>query len=188
MPKYAWFNPSANPSPILGWLDTDNGWPNLPPEDALLLLTDTQWATRDSQAWQVQNRQLTPAPDPSLADLKTAKAAAINASCQAQIFAGFTSSALGNAYTYPAKDRDQSNLAASVLASLLPNLPAGWTTSFWCMNATGAWAYVAHTAVQIQQVGQDGKTAVIAALSKNADLQQQIVNATTATELAAITW
>ena len=80
MPKYAYFNPSANPSSVLGWFDTDHGeFPNLPPSDYLLTLTDVQWAQRGS-GWQVQDRTLAAVPGISLADAKTAQLASVSAS------------------------------------------------------------------------------------------------------------
>ncbi|CAJ0896147.1 hypothetical protein R77569_04568 [Ralstonia mannitolilytica] len=112
----------------------------------------------------------------------------VTGACQAAIVAGFTSSALGAAHTYPAQTTDQQNLSASVLASLMPNLPAGWTTPFWCADANGNWSYAAHTAAQIQQVGQDGKAAIIAAIQKKAGLVAQINAATTVAAVQAITW
>lgn len=124
----------------------------------------------------------------TLGDLKAAKVAELSAACQAQIYAGFQSSALGAVHTYPAKDRDQMNLAGSVVAALLPNLPAGWVTPFWCADAAGAWAFVPHTGAQIQQVGADGKSAVIAALTKNATLAAQVLGATAEADVLAITW
>lgn len=125
----------------------------------------------------------------TLADAKAAKAKQIDLACQATILSNFTSSALGADHSYPAKLTDQQNLNASVTASLLPGLPANWTTRFWCQNlATLEWALVPHTAAQIQQVGVDAKTVIEAAIVKNADLQNQIVNAATQAELAAIEW
>lgn len=114
--------------------------------------------------------------------------AALSAACQACIFAGFTSNALGAAHTYPAKSLDQQNLSASVLASLMPGTPANWTTPFWCADTNGNWAYVEHTAAQIQQVGQDGKTAILACLEKNNSLAVQVMAATTVAQVQAIVW
>ena len=99
-----------------------------------------------------------------LADAQAAQVGVLTAACQSAIYAGFTSSALGAAYTYPAKDTDQQNLASSVLASLMPANATGWTTPFWCADANGNWAFVNHTVAQIQQVGIDGKTAILAAM------------------------
>ena len=112
----------------------------------------------------------------------------ISIACQASIYAGFSSSALGSAHTYPAKDTDQQNLTASVLASLMPGLASNWTTPFWCADSNGDWAYVDHSAAQIQQVGQDGKTAILAALSKNQTLAAQVMAATTVAQVQAIVW
>lgn len=127
-------------------------------------------------------------PAPTLADLKTAKNAEINAACQSAIYAGFESSALGSVHTYPAKNLDQQNLSASVLASLMPGLSTTWTTPFWCADAAGGWDFRAHTAAQIQWVGQDGKAAILAALAKNKTLVDLVAASTTAEQVAAIVW
>jgi hypothetical protein len=131
----------------------------------------------------------TPAPLISLAQLRAAKAADIDQACRDSIYAGFTSEALGAVYHYPAKDKDQQNLVGSVTESLYPNLPPEWVTPFWCAtgSAAGDWAYRLHTAAQIQQVGLDAKGAIIAALTKNAQLQAQIAGADEEA-LALISW
>ncbi len=117
-----------------------------------------------------------PAPTAAqqLAAAQSAQSIALSAACQTAIYAGFISSALGAVHTYPAKDIDQQNLSASVLNSLYPNLPTGWPTPFWCADSNGNWAYLPHTAAQIQQAGSDGKSAILANLTKNATLQAQI--------------
>lgn len=117
-------------------------------------------------------------PPLPLKDAKAAKIAELSAECATRITAGFESSALGAAHHYPANNTDQRNLASSVLASLIPDLPVGWTTPFWCADAAGDWAMRPHTAAQIQQVGQDGKAAILALMTKNEALAQQ-VNAVT---------
>lgn len=123
-----------------------------------------------------------------LSAARAARAALISNACKAEILSGFSSSALGAAHHYPAKTTDQQNLASSVLASLLPELPADWTTPFWCADISGVWAFRLHTASQIQQVGQDAKAAILYAMARNEQLQAVIVAATTLTELEAITW
>jgi hypothetical protein len=128
-----------------------------------------------------------PAPA-SLDELKAAKLAELETACATEIAAGFTSDALGEVYTYPAKPTDQSNLQASVLASILPGVDEKWTTPFWCADAQGKWAYQAHTVTQIQQVGVDGKNAINAAIAQKIVLEQQVVAAKTAAEVATITW
>ena len=129
-----------------------------------------------------------PAPGQSLADVQAAQIATNSSACQAAITAGFQSSALGPWYTYPAKATDQQNLNASVVASLLPGIPNTWVTPFWCEDANGTWAYVYHTAAQIQKVGQDAKGAILQLLTKNAQLQAQVMAATTIAAVQAINW
>jgi hypothetical protein len=126
----------------------------------------------------------------TLDELKANRVAALSADCQAQIYGGFTSDALGAPHLYPAKDRDQANLSGSVVASLLPGLAAGWVTPFWCMDAAGNWAFKPHTVAQIQQVGADGKAAIVAALERNAILAAQVMDPATDTaeKVAAIVW
>lgn len=128
-----------------------------------------------------------------LANAQTDKLSVLSTACAAQIYAGFASSALGAPYTYPAKDKDQSNLIASVTASLVPNLPAGWTTPFWCADGAGVWALRPHTAAQIQKVGLDAKAAIEAAIQKNATLAAQVMavkvtDANAITTVQAIVW
>jgi hypothetical protein len=139
----------------------------------------TAWTVTDMSAGQVAA---------ALAAAKASQTAVVSAACQSAIVAGFSSSALGTAHTYPAKPTDQQNLNASVVASILPGVAADWTTPFWCADGSGAWAYVMHTAAQIQQVGQDGKAAILACLTKNQQLAMQIDAATTVEAVKAITW
>lgn len=116
------------------------------------------------------------------------QSATLNAACANAIVSGFTSSALGSVHTYPSKTTDQLNLTASYASSLAPNLPTDWATPFWCADSSGKWAWVNHTASQIQQVGSDGKAAVLAYQSQNAALQTQVNAATTVDAVAAIVW
>ena len=189
MPKYAYYNPDANPSPVYDWFDTDAGeFPNLPATEYLLELTPSEWAARNDGAWMVHNRQLVGATGLSLPAIKSAKIAELSAACQAAIFAGFSSAALGTAHHYPATDRDQSNLAASVLASILPGIAGGWTTSFWCADSSGNWAHTQHTAAQIQQVGTAALTAISGNIIKNTTLAAQVNACSTVACVAAIIW
>ncbi len=119
---------------------------------------------------------------------RAAKRAELDAACTAQIYTGFTSDALGAAYHYPAQDKDQQNLTASVVESTLPNLPADWTTPFWCADANGVWALRPHTVAQIQQAGRDGKAVIVAAITQNGTLQKQVAAADTIEAIQAIVW
>lgn len=132
-------------------------------------------------AWVPESRK-------TLDDFRADKSVAISIACRSQILSGFESSALGATHHYPAKTTDQQNLTASVMASLLPTITTGWTTPFWCADTNGVWAFRLHTAEQIQQVGQDAKAAILAAMGKNEVLQAQIVAATSIESLDAIEW
>ena len=139
-----------------------------------------------TQAWTIIER--TAAEQAAqLVYLQTQQSNIILSACDAACVGGFTSSALGIAYTYPSKQTDQANLAANVLASLMPGIPSTWTTMQMCQSSIGVWGYVAHTAAQIQQVGQDGKAAIMNNLIKNATLQAEISAVTLTTPNAAAT-
>jgi len=146
-------------------------------------LPDPSWveATPD-QVQAIQN------PQPTLAEAQAMQTKKISDACSAYIYAGFSSSALGSSYHYPAQDKDQQNLTASVLDSTLPDLPAGWVTPFWCQDAAGEWAFRSHTAAQIQQVGRDGKTRILAAMAQNVSLTAQVAAAATVEAVAAVVW
>lgn len=123
-----------------------------------------------------------------LAEVQARKVASLRAACGAAIMGGFGSNALGAPHTYPSGMTDQANLIGSVTASLLPGLAAGWTTPFWCADVSGAWAFLPHTAAQIQQVGADGKAMVVAAQARLGALVAAVAAAATADQVAAITW
>lgn len=129
-----------------------------------------------------------PPPVKTLADLRLEKSAELDAAARNQIYAGYPSEALGTLHHYPAKDKDQTNMVASVTDSYNPTNAVDWTTPFWCADSEGVWEYRPHTASQIQRAGSDGKLAILASLGKNAVLQSQVVAATTEAELSAIEW
>lgn len=159
----------------------------------VLNITDAQWqACLSKQGCTVVNGALTPPPALTAAQLlaqaQVAQIGIITQACAAAITSGFTSSALGSAHTYPSGLTDQANLAANVVSSLLPGLPSTWTTPQLCQDASGVWAYVAHTAAQIQQVGGDGKAAILGYLTKKASLQAEIEACTTVSVVQAVVW
>jgi hypothetical protein len=127
-------------------------------------------------------------PEPPLSQVQAAQLAALNVACAEAITSGFSSSALGTAHTYASGQNDQANLTASVVSSLLPNLPGNWTTLQLCMDSGGNWAYLPHTAAQIQQAGVDLKTAILALLVKKAVLSARVTAATTAGDVQAVAW
>lgn len=163
-------------------------------EDGVIRLADSAFIPADERnsdylrylAWTAQGNQ----PDPlmSLADAQALALSELEIGCGNTIAAGFSSAALGKPYRYPAKLTDQSNLQASVLASLFPGLAEDWTTPFWCQDAAGTWAYRPHTAAQIQRVGTDGKDAINACIAQKILLEAQLAKAKTLAEVEAITW
>ena len=124
----------------------------------------------------------------NLESSRSSKAVVIDTACRTTILAGFKSSALGVEHHYPAKLTDQSNLSGSILTSMLPDTPADWVTPFWCADGSGVWEFRLHTAAQIQQVGRDGKQAILLAMGKNEQLQTSIALATTLEEINQINW
>jgi hypothetical protein len=155
-------------------------------------VTDAQWmAILTTPGYLVVGGALVEPPPPSadvlLANAQAVQIAANSAACQSAIEAGFISSALGASHTYPSTPIDQQNLAASVLATLMPGIAANWVTPLMC--ATGnVWSYVEHTAVQVQKVGTDGKAVITGFLIHNETLRQQILAATQVADVEALTW
>lgn len=155
-------------------------------------LTDDQYAgilsgalTGDNQG----NVTTYSPPGPTLAEVQASQTITVSLDCQAAIYSGFTSNALGATYTYPFGDIDQSNLTGSVLMSTLSlaNAP-GWTTEFLCADPNGVWQYRSHTQAQIQQVGIDAANVKLTKLIKNATLAAQINAATDIASVQAIVW
>ena len=180
---------ATNPHPMAPIIGNT---PNPAYPSGCVAITDDQWmdfiSNPGMRQWNGTSVVTYVAPPPGLSTVQANKIASLSASCATQITAGYTSSALGSAHTYPSKPTDQSNMTASVVASLIPNLPSTWTTQFWCQDSTGTWAMVAHTATQIQQAGQDGKAAILAAQVKNSNLAAQVMAATTVAAVNAINW
>lgn len=127
-------------------------------------------------------------PQPSLAAAQATQTLVLTAACQSAITGGFTSSALGAVYTYPSTPTDQINLLGSVADAQINSATAGWSTPFWCEDASGAWGFRTHTAAQITQVGQDGKAHVVACQTKLAALLLTVKSATTVAAVQAIAW
>lgn len=129
-----------------------------------------------------------PAPAPMLEQAQTLKTAELSAACQADIYSGFHSTALGADHLYPFNVTDQRNLSDSVLASTLPGRGTDWTTPFWCADSAGVWAMRLHTATQIQQVGDDAMARKLACMTQNDTLSGQVMAATTIEAVEAIAW
>lgn len=124
----------------------------------------------------------------NLINEQSKKSAEISVACRLHIYGGFESDALGVMHHYPANDRDQSNMIASVTDSYNPANTVGWTTVFWCKDNNDVWDLRPHNATQIRKAGADGKQFIEAAILKNAQLQAQIQQATNEAELDVIAW
>ena len=120
-----------------------------------------------------------------LTTLKSAQIEKMRAACETALVAGFTSSALGSARTYPSQDADQRNFFNAALGA--QGQPAGWSTPLWSSDAKG-WSFTAHTASQIQQVNADWLAHRVAAQQKYADLIARINAANSIEEVQAIDW
>lgn len=148
-----------------------------------------------AQGWLYANGTFTPPPPPSLDTLRARKIVALRGAAAVYMTGGFVSSALGAEHTYPSQNTpdhpDQQNLAASVLASMLPGLPADWTTPFWCaVNPAdpASWSLTPHTGAQIQKVGIDAKAFIVAAQQKLDNLVAVVNSASAAADINAVTW
>ena len=113
--------------------------------------------------------------------VKAAQIASLTASCGAAIVAGFPSSALGTAYTYPSQPNDQTNLIGAVAGGLA-------TINFWCADSEGVWGFTAHTALQIKQVLADGGTQRMNYSAKLLDLVTKVNAAATVVDVQAVVW
>ncbi len=172
----------------------DIDYPSLP-EDLIDVVQgdyDSAMARPVGATLDVIDGQLVIVPAPSLtvaeslASAKSAKASELSAACATAITSGFTSSALGAAHIYPSDQNDQANLNANVVSSLLPNLPTTWATPQLCCDSAGVWTYRLHTVAQIQQVGIDGKAAVLQQLTRHEQVRALLAAAETLEEVDAI--
>lgn len=163
-----------------------------PHEASVIDITDSQWLTCLGAPGQcrVSKGTLVQMPPPSAeALLDEAKANTINAlnsACQSSILAGFTSSSVGVDSFYPTTDTDQRNLQSSALAAAWNVDTQNWHVPLWCRQGD-AWAYVGHTARQVQQVNADWVAFRTASQQKYADAIARVRAATTIDAVQAIT-
>lgn len=187
--QYAYFDPNSRR--VLGWIDTEAQTGDLPPADLLIELSPDLWEQyADTDCWvnaDLSFAVFAPIRLPSLELIKANKLADLSAACAEEIVAGFKSCALGDAYTYPSKATDQSNLMAAVLASLTASAD-GWQTPIWCVSAEGVEGYVPHSAAQVQTLGNDSLDARNACLAKKARLDAAVQAAKGSQQVSAITW
>ncbi|KVO79037.1 hypothetical protein WJ95_01555 [Burkholderia ubonensis] len=157
----------------------------------VITIADAQWliCVNEPGQWYVKNGVLAQVPQPSAADqlaaTKSSAIAALNATCQTAILAGFTSSALGTETFYPTTETDQRNLQSSALAASWSAGSADWNVPLWCRQGK-VWAYAKHTAQQVQQANADWVAFRTASQQKYADAIAQVREATTIDAVNAI--
>jgi hypothetical protein len=140
----------------------------------------TEDVYRNCVEYSIANGALVPlASSVLLSQAQAAQIAALSAACQSYLLAGFSSSALGSAHTYPSTLTDQQN-QASVAA-------AGTGGNLWCESGT-VWSLTAHTAVQATQVVSDWKTYLNAAQTRLQTLITSVNAAATVAAAQAISW
>ena len=71
---------------------------------------------------------------------------------------------------------------------MLPGNPNDWVTPFLCADAAGHWTYRNHTAAQIQQVGADGKAAILGKLVAKAQKHLRVDAAESIEAVEAVAW
>lgn len=144
--------------------------------------------TQQFNAWLAQNPTFDIANRPVdaavITSLKEAKKLELQSAATNTIRAGFTSNALGAAYTYKGRLYDQSNISAAASISTLKKL----TSSLSCTNASGVRAMRAHTQDQSQTVLKDLQTARETVMTKYRTLAAQVDSATTPAQISAIVW
>ena len=125
---------------------------------------------------------------PTLDVLKAARVETLRTACEAAITGGFKSAALGESHTYPSDIKAQINLMGSVTDSIMPDLPANWTTPFWVCDLAGVWAWKMHIAAQIQQAGRDGKAHVVMCQTLLGQLTASVMAAATVEAVTSVVW
>lgn len=120
------------------------------------------------------------APGPDLPTAQATQNRVLFLACQQQILSGFTSSALGVAYSYASDAVDQRNILLAAQSS------KGGLLS--CQTATGIWSRVLHTQQQAQQVAEDFVVASDAARTKLGVLEAQIAAANSVASVQAVVW
>ena len=172
---------------LVHWLFTAAELPEWNPNN-IQVVDITAVTPRPLVGWSYSAGVFSPPAPPSLAAVSSAQLTSLNKACEAQILAGFSSTALGAAYTYPSNTTDQLNLSGTIQRSMLPGVLATDLFPFTCADAAGVWAFRPHTPAQIQQVGKDAYAAILAARVKNKTLQDQVAAATSITQVQGVIW
>lgn len=172
MPKYAQIDLSTGVCIGISYLSEEVDAEHLIP------LGDEQRVNlRDVYNNGVWTAYVPPTPDP-----KEAKIAELDSACNAEILAGFTSSALGAANTYDFDYEAQTNLGGmlnAITAGIITTEPISWKASGVPTN---------HTFAQFKKLFADGLVHKNSKIQKYWALKAQVNAATTPEEVSAITW
>lgn len=178
--KYAAFDTSGA---IVAFYDEED---SPPPNGAKVIkITDVQWKTAIANpgACKVDAGRFVDPPELTVAQqvkaAQVAKLGELRHACATAILAGFQSSALGQAYTYPAATVDQQNMVQTATAG-------GGT--LMCKSSSGGWALVPHTGAQAAQVLKDFVAARDAARSNLASLSAAASTASTVAAVGEVHW
>ena len=175
--KYASYSTSGA---VTGFYDSIDSPP--PAIASVIAITDAEWQGALSCAYPpvtVVNGALVIPTGPTLAQAQSAQVATLRSACQSAITGGFSSSALGSAYTYGSGTVDQANL------NTVAGSPAGG--SLWCETG-GVWSFKVHTQAQAQSVLSDFVAWLNSCQAQLATLTGEVNAATTVSAVQAIVW
>jgi len=148
----------------------------------VIALTDAQYqdltSNQGARIWNSATSSVVDAVIPILV-VQDRQVAILTAACANTIIGGYSSSALGSAYTYASQSTDQANLVQTA-ASAGGNL--------WCKNSAGIWSFMAHTQVQAQAALADFVTFRNKQQQQLVTLTAQVNAATTVVVIDAINW
>ena len=116
---------------------------------------------------------------PTLAESQSTQIAVLRTACANAITGGFSSSALGSAYSYPSDPISQANM------NTVAGSPSGG--SLWCETG-GVWTLKAHTQSQAQAVLAAFVSWLNACQTQLATLTAEVNAATTVSAVQAVVW
>lgn len=138
--------------------------------DTIVQWPSANWIGAAVQAWVDSGNTIAPADAETLAGVKSAKLAEIDAAYASALKAGFTSSTLGAPHRYASDLGSQVKLAGAAISAL-----AGDAVQYECTEvSTGTTAPRAHTATQMKQALIDGKNRAVAYKLHQTDLRNQV--------------
>jgi hypothetical protein len=146
--------------------------------------TETNYTILEVDKWPQElkfdeNKNIIIDDSKELEKLKSKQIIKINQECSKSITEGFTSSALGNVYSYPSSTTDQLNINSVAMSG------EGF---LWCLDNLGNWNFIKHTKKQSSQVQKDMLVFIQSQQNKYANLIAQINQANTNNDIFTINW